>query len=203
MAVGVIALAAGFESPTMSRIVHYRPLVTGGKAPRLPRMPLDLDTCAEYLVQPQDFGNPSGPGSVIEIAILHAAGRDIWVKRTVEHVVEWDPSGQSEEGYQDIYTEIDSETARREVLAAGFEIPSPRIRDPAGPPPVIASQAAILRHFKRSPNTTGGLGVLKAEGYIERFEAPASRGGKYKVWFADPDEHQRALERFRPSRRNS
>jgi hypothetical protein len=63
-------------------------------------------------------------------------------------------------------------------------------------PPVICSQAALARYLDRSPNTANLLTILAHQGVILNFEAPAKRGGKYKVWFSNPDMHRAALTKL-------
>jgi hypothetical protein len=72
-----------------------------------------------------------------------------------------------------------------------------------GLPPVICSQAAVARFLGRCATTARLMATLQEEGIIERSEPPGKRGGKFKVWFADPAEHQRALREIsgKPSRR--
>ena len=70
-------------------------------------------------------------------------------------------------------------------------------RDPGGTnPPVICSQAALARFLERSSHTARLMGSLVVQGIVAKFEPPANRGGKYKVWLTDPQMHAEALARI-------
>ncbi len=70
-------------------------------------------------------------------------------------------------------------------------------RDPGDTnPPVICSQAALARFLERSSHTARLMGSLVVQGIVAKFEPPANRGGKYKVWLTDPQMHAEALARI-------
>jgi hypothetical protein len=63
-------------------------------------------------------------------------------------------------------------------------------------PPVVCTQAALASFLDRSPNTTGLVEKLKTDGVLAKVIPPAKRGGKYKLWFADPQKQEEALEKL-------
>jgi hypothetical protein len=63
-------------------------------------------------------------------------------------------------------------------------------------PPVVCTQAALASFLDRSPNTTRLVEKLMADGILAKFVPPAKQGGKYKLWFADPQMHEKASEKL-------
>jgi hypothetical protein len=85
-----------------------------------------------------------------------------------------------------------SECARALMTAAKEQRESPPARPESSP--VVCSQAAVARFLDRCQNTTGLIARLKEGGIIAHFEPPSRRGGKYAIWYADPNLHERALK---------
>jgi hypothetical protein len=180
--------------------IRYKPLRGIGKAPRPPLGTLNTENCFKYPLLQQGDSSFLKPGPV-EITIYQALElEEHCVKHIVIYVLRYDPSGQPYEALEESWEEVPEQDAKREVVAAGFEIPSaPVQRDN----PVICSQAAIARMLGRSENTSGLVRKLQDEGIIRYFEPPEKKGGKFKVWFTDPAQHERALKESsgKPSRR--
>jgi hypothetical protein len=85
---------------------------------------------------------------------------------------------------------LESSLRRRESFLANFATSA---REES---PVVCSQAAIARFLDRSPNTANLMTILVNQRVVRRFEPPVERGGKYKVWFSDPQKHRVALEKL-------
>jgi hypothetical protein len=57
-------------------------------------------------------------------------------------------------------------------------------------PPVVCTQAAVLKWYGKDENTAGFIKTLQSTGEVSRFERA---GRKYRIWFADPERHRQAL----------
>jgi hypothetical protein len=54
----------------------------------------------------------------------------------------------------------------------------------------------VARLVGRNVHTTGLMDILVNDGTVKYYERPSRKGGKYRVWFADPAFHRQALEKI-------
>jgi hypothetical protein len=131
-----------------------------------------------------------GPTSDIQVERLR-----VWLAHTVEALLRYPGDPGLTARAERTCSALEGIQAEREKWAAEARIDAPGER--AGPdetPPVVCSQTALSAHLGYKPGYTKLIERLKRDGVIKRSEQISPH--KFRVWFTDRAEHERALRHF-------